>query len=67
MSKECPFQSKINEIDESRCIIPLVLRPSELHKYCSIEFGSWFCSFHNNEIDCPLMKKIKNWLEVREG
>lgn len=48
MSDKCVFQSRFYEINEARCIIPLLLEKNE----------SWFCKYFYNEKDCPIIKKM---------
>ena len=46
--KKCSFQSRFYDINEARCIIPLLLEKRE----------SWFCKYFFNEENCPIIKKM---------
>ena len=49
MSNECCFQTIQIEINESRCIIPLILKSKE----------SWLCEYYLQEYNCPIIKRMK--------
>lgn len=54
MSNNCIFQSEQKDIGEARCIIPSILRPKHLEKYCSTGFESWLCEYRGDESHCPI-------------
>jgi hypothetical protein len=53
---DCPFQNKQHEIQEARCIIPLI-RPKESHDKV-VPRNSWFCDFYDKEERCPIMERL---------
>lgn len=46
----CPFETFQKEINESRCIIPLITP----HEVKGRHISSWFCIFHTKMENCPL-------------
>lgn len=48
MSDDCSLQNKQYEIQEARCIIPLLIKKG----------GSWFCDYYDNEENCPILKRL---------
>jgi len=53
--ENCPFETYVKEINESRCVIPLDL-PKKVLGERSLE--SWLCMFRNLYEECPILKRL---------
>lgn len=63
MSNKCIFQSEQKDIGEARCVIPSILRPKHLEKYCSTGFESWLCEYREKEEECPIYDAYTSYAE----